>query len=120
MLANSHYSQSHETEADDFALSIGGTFKRVLQQVLRQDGPLQPPAAAQVGLAVLAALSAAHRAGVLHRDDDGCVYQDHPRVRLSRSFPEIAPFHEPAMRRIDSWRAFLPPCTFFAVSFPLL
>ncbi|HET6533331.1 MAG TPA: serine/threonine-protein kinase, partial [Actinoplanes sp.] len=41
---------------------------RSLQELLRADGPLDPQDAAQVGLAVLAALSAAHRAGVLHRD----------------------------------------------------
>jgi eukaryotic-like serine/threonine-protein kinase len=41
---------------------------RSLQQILEQDGPLPPPEAARIGLGVLAALVAAHRAGVLHRD----------------------------------------------------
>src|SRR3954447_13581630 len=41
---------------------------RSLQQVLREDGPLSPPAVARIGLYVLDALTAAHRAGVLHRD----------------------------------------------------
>jgi len=41
---------------------------RSLQEVLDQDGPLEPRRAAEIGLAVLAALRAAHRAGVLHRD----------------------------------------------------
>ncbi|MFI5839712.1 protein kinase [Catenuloplanes sp. NPDC051500] len=39
-----------------------------LHSVLRAEGPLSPAAAARIGLAVLAALSAAHRVGVLHRD----------------------------------------------------
>jgi eukaryotic-like serine/threonine-protein kinase len=41
---------------------------RSLQQVLREDGPLDPPTAALIGLHVLDGLTAAHRAGVLHRD----------------------------------------------------
>jgi tRNA A-37 threonylcarbamoyl transferase component Bud32 len=41
---------------------------RSLQQVLVEDGPLAPAQAARIGLAVLAALRAAHRAGLLHRD----------------------------------------------------
>ena len=41
---------------------------RSLQQVLEEDGPMRPAEAARVGLGVLAALVAAHRAGVLHRD----------------------------------------------------
>jgi serine/threonine protein kinase len=41
---------------------------RSLQQVIRQDGPLPPARVAAIGLAVLAALRAAHHAGVLHRD----------------------------------------------------
>lgn len=39
-----------------------------LKQVVATDGPLTPEAAAQVGLDVLAALQAAHAAGVVHRD----------------------------------------------------
>ncbi|MER7891268.1 protein kinase [Micromonospora sp. NPDC094482] len=41
---------------------------RTLQDVLDGEGPLDPPRAARIGLAVLAALRAAHAAGVLHRD----------------------------------------------------
>jgi serine/threonine protein kinase len=41
---------------------------RSLQQVLVEDGPLLPAQAARIGLAVLAALRAAHQAGLLHRD----------------------------------------------------
>ena len=41
---------------------------RPLHQVLRQEGPMTPGQAAQVGLSVLAALRAAHGVGVLHRD----------------------------------------------------
>ena len=41
---------------------------RSLHDVIEQDGPLSHQQAAQVGLAVLSALSAAHDAGVLHRD----------------------------------------------------
>ncbi|MFI6262909.1 protein kinase [Micromonospora sp. NPDC051006] len=41
---------------------------RTLQDVLDAEGPLDPPRAARIGLAVLAALRAAHAAGVLHRD----------------------------------------------------
>ncbi|MEE6261484.1 protein kinase domain-containing protein [Plantactinospora sonchi] len=41
---------------------------RSVQQVLDSDGPLPPRRTAEVGLAVLAALRAAHASGVLHRD----------------------------------------------------
>jgi len=41
---------------------------RSLYQVVNEDGPYSPVATARIGLAVLDALSAAHRAGVLHRD----------------------------------------------------
>jgi tRNA A-37 threonylcarbamoyl transferase component Bud32 len=41
---------------------------RSLYQVINEDGPYSPGAAARIGLAVLDALTAAHRAGVLHRD----------------------------------------------------
>jgi hypothetical protein len=41
---------------------------RSLQQVIESDGPLPPARVAAVGLEVLAALDAAHRAGILHRD----------------------------------------------------
>ncbi|WP_309227465.1 serine/threonine-protein kinase [Micromonospora thermarum] len=41
---------------------------RSLQQIITTDGPLSPRRTARIGLAVLAALRAAHTAGVLHRD----------------------------------------------------
>jgi serine/threonine protein kinase len=41
---------------------------RSLQEVLAADGPLDPVRAATIGLGLLRALRAAHRAGVLHRD----------------------------------------------------
>ncbi|UUU24007.1 serine/threonine-protein kinase [Streptomyces sp. DSM 40750] len=39
-----------------------------LQAVVRQRGPLSPEQAARIGLAVLDALTAGHRIGILHRD----------------------------------------------------
>jgi serine/threonine protein kinase len=41
---------------------------RSLRDIVLQDGPLPPARAAELGLGVLAALRAAHREGVLHRD----------------------------------------------------
>jgi serine/threonine protein kinase len=41
---------------------------RSLQEVLDAEGPLPPARAAEIGLAVLEALTAAHAAGVRHRD----------------------------------------------------
>jgi tRNA A-37 threonylcarbamoyl transferase component Bud32 len=41
---------------------------RSLHQVIREDGPFEPEQAARIGLDVLEAITAAHRAGVLHRD----------------------------------------------------
>jgi tRNA A-37 threonylcarbamoyl transferase component Bud32 len=41
---------------------------RSLHEVISDDGPLSPSQVARIGLAMLAALGAAHRAGVLHRD----------------------------------------------------
>jgi eukaryotic-like serine/threonine-protein kinase len=41
---------------------------RSLAQAVKEDGPLQPRQAARVGLQVLGALTAAHAAGILHRD----------------------------------------------------
>jgi tRNA A-37 threonylcarbamoyl transferase component Bud32 len=41
---------------------------RSLYQVIAEDGAFPPAAAARIGLDVLSALTAAHRAGVLHRD----------------------------------------------------
>lgn len=41
---------------------------RSLQDILAADGPFNPVRAAEIGLGVLNALRAAHRAGVVHRD----------------------------------------------------
>lgn len=41
---------------------------RALDRVIAKDGPLSPKAAARIGRQLLAALAAAHAAGVLHRD----------------------------------------------------
>jgi serine/threonine protein kinase len=41
---------------------------RSLHEVVETDGPLEPQRVAEIGLAVVAALKAAHRAGVQHRD----------------------------------------------------
>src|SRR5262245_37075341 len=41
---------------------------RSLQEAIRQEGPLPPARVAEIGLAVLSALQAAHAAGVMHRD----------------------------------------------------
>ena len=41
---------------------------RSLQDIVSTDGPLPPAAVARIGLDVLAALDAAHRAGIVHRD----------------------------------------------------
>ncbi|GAB3939761.1 hypothetical protein GCM10027614_22420 [Micromonospora vulcania] len=41
---------------------------RSVQQIISSEGPLSPQRTARIGLAVLAALRAAHSAGVLHRD----------------------------------------------------
>ncbi|QNP75788.1 protein kinase [Streptomyces roseirectus] len=41
---------------------------RSLAEVIREDGLLKPRRAAEVGLAILDVLRAAHRAGILHRD----------------------------------------------------
>src|SRR5689334_12232814 len=41
---------------------------RSLYQTIRENGPVTPKRAAEIGLAVLSALRAAHKAGVWHRD----------------------------------------------------
>jgi eukaryotic-like serine/threonine-protein kinase len=41
---------------------------RSLQEIIEEQGPLPPNAVAQIGLDVLAALEAAHGAGIVHRD----------------------------------------------------
>ena len=39
-----------------------------LEQLVRSEGPLPPERAAGLGLGLLDALEAAHRAGIVHRD----------------------------------------------------
>jgi tRNA A-37 threonylcarbamoyl transferase component Bud32 len=58
---------------------------RSLFEDVRDDGPMEPERAARIGLAVLAALRAAHRAGVLHRDvkPANVLLGDDGRVKLS-------------------------------------
>jgi len=41
---------------------------RSLRDLIKEEGPLSPAAAAEAGLGILAALRAAHRAGITHRD----------------------------------------------------
>jgi serine/threonine protein kinase len=41
---------------------------RSLQEIIEEQGPLPPAAVARIGLDVLAALEAAHQAGIVHRD----------------------------------------------------
>ncbi len=41
---------------------------RTLQQIVKDDGPLPPVRVAEIGRGILAALRAAHAAGVVHRD----------------------------------------------------
>ena len=41
---------------------------RSLEEIIKSDGPVAPERAAQIGLGLLNALQAAHRAGVIHRD----------------------------------------------------
>ena len=58
---------------------------RSLQLLVRDEGPLPPRRVAEIGLAVLAALRAAHKAGVLHRDvkPGNVLIADDGRVVLS-------------------------------------
>ncbi|WP_454188916.1 protein kinase domain-containing protein [Micromonospora arborensis] len=54
--------------ADDPWIVMELVRSRSLHQVLEAEGPMPPARAAHIGLGVLGALQAAHRAGVLHRD----------------------------------------------------
>ncbi|MFC7483987.1 serine/threonine-protein kinase [Luedemannella flava] len=69
-LAHPHIVAVHDVIEEDaqvyivMQLVVGQT----LEQVVRGGGPLPPARVATIGLALLDALSAAHEAGVLHRD----------------------------------------------------
>ncbi|MFD0660026.1 serine/threonine-protein kinase [Thermocatellispora tengchongensis] len=58
---------------------------RTLGTVVREEGRLAPPRAAGIGAQILAALVAAHRAGVLHRDvkPENVMIADNGRVVLT-------------------------------------
>ncbi|MEW2519744.1 serine/threonine-protein kinase [Actinacidiphila alni] len=58
---------------------------RSLSDAIREDGPLTPKRAAEVGLVILDVLKAAHRAGILHRDvkPSNVLLGDDRRVVLS-------------------------------------
>lgn len=59
---------------------------RSLADVIKEDGPLTPRRAAQVGLSVLGVLRAAHREGIVHRDvkpSNVLVEEDTGRVILT-------------------------------------
>ncbi|WP_340558751.1 serine/threonine-protein kinase [Streptomyces sp. GSL17-111] len=59
---------------------------RSLAEVIREDGPVPPRRAAEIGLAVLGVLRAAHREGIVHRDvkpSNVLIEQDTGRVVLT-------------------------------------
>ncbi|MBB1256786.1 serine/threonine protein kinase [Streptomyces sp. OF3] len=59
---------------------------RSLADVIKQDGPLTPRRAAEVGLAILGVLRAAHREGIVHRDvkpSNVLIEEDSGRVVLT-------------------------------------
>jgi serine/threonine protein kinase len=55
-------------DADSPCLIMEHVPSRSLQQIVAEQGPLAPEDAARIGTQVAAALAAAHRAGVVHRD----------------------------------------------------
>jgi serine/threonine protein kinase len=64
---------------------------RSLQQIIDEDGPLPPAGAARVGRGVLGALTAVHRAGLLHLDvkPSNVLIADDGRVKLADFSPAV-------------------------------
>ncbi|MFF3867486.1 protein kinase [Micromonospora sp. NPDC001898] len=86
---------------------------RSLHAVLAENGPLTPTQVARIGLAVLAALRAAHRAGLLHRDvkPANVLLADDGRVVLTDFGLATAP-DDPSMTRtgiVLGSPSYLPP-----------
>jgi serine/threonine protein kinase len=55
-------------EGDSPCLIMQYVPSRSLQEIVRENGPLRPDEVARIGTQVAAALAAAHRAGIVHRD----------------------------------------------------
>ncbi|MER6038337.1 serine/threonine-protein kinase [Streptomyces sp. NPDC001835] len=72
------------TDGDISYLVIELVDGQSLDQVLEQNGPLDPPAAATLALQICDALATAHRAGVVHRDlkPSNVMLDPEGRVRL--------------------------------------
>jgi tRNA A-37 threonylcarbamoyl transferase component Bud32 len=73
--AAARISHPHAAQVYDVIAADGSTWivmeyvpSRSLHDVIAEQGPLEPRRVAEIGLAVLGALDAAHRAGVRHRD----------------------------------------------------
>ncbi|MCW2679175.1 MAG: hypothetical protein JWM62_576, partial [Frankiales bacterium] len=72
-------------EADKPYLVLEYVEARTLAEVVRTDGPLSPQRTAEVGLALLGALEAAHKQGIVHRDvkPSNVLVRDDGRVVLT-------------------------------------